>query len=46
MLCDLTGGQIPAHDGLEQMANNLVHDDQPMRRDPEKEPFVHRTSQL
>ena len=36
MLCDPSEGQIPAHDRLEQMANNLVPDDQPMRRDPER----------
>ena len=29
---------MPAHDRLEQMADDRVQDDQPMRRDPEHEP--------
>jgi hypothetical protein len=27
------------------MANDIVQDDQPMRRDPEREPYTHRVSQ-
>ena len=27
------------------MANDLVHDDQPLRRDPEREPFNHHVDQ-
>ena len=46
MLRDLVGRQVPAHDRLEQMADDRVQDDQPMRRDPECEPDVDRTSQL
>ena len=38
MLCDPTGRRVPAHDWLEQMADDRVQDDQPMRRDPEREP--------
>ena len=38
MLCDPAGRRIPAHDRLEQMADGRVQDDQPMRRDPEREP--------
>ena len=29
---------MPAHDRLEQMADERVQDDQPMRKDPEREP--------
>ena len=36
---------MPAHDRLEQMADDRVQDDQPMRRDPEREPDTDRTSQ-
>ena len=38
MLNDPSGGRIPVHDRLEQMANDMTPDDQPMRRDPEREP--------
>ena len=38
MLCDPAGRRVPAHDRLEQMADDRVQDDQPMRRDPECEP--------
>ena len=38
MLRDLAGRRVPAHDRLEQMADDRVQDDQPMRRDPEREP--------
>ena len=37
MLRDPAGGRIPADDRLEQMANDRVQDDQPLRRDPERE---------
>ena len=30
--------RVPAHDRLEQMADDSVQDDQLMRRDPEREP--------
>ena len=43
MLCDPRGGRIPAQNRLEQMADDRMPDDQPMRRDPEREPFHHRT---
>jgi len=45
MLCDPVGRRIPAHDRLEQRADDRVQDDQPMHRDPEKEPYTHRTNQ-
>ena len=38
MLRDSSGRRVPAHDQLEQMADERVRDDQPMRRDPEREP--------
>ena len=38
MLRDPAGRRVPAHDRLEQMADDRVQDDQPMRRDPEHEP--------
>ena len=38
MLRDPAGRRVPAHDRLEQMADERVQDDQPMRRDPEHEP--------
>ena len=38
MLCDPAGRRISAHDRLEQVADDRVQDDQPMRRDPEREP--------
>ena len=38
MLCDPARGRIPADEHLEQMANDRVPDDQPMRRDPKREP--------
>ena len=37
MLRDLAGRRVPAHDRLEQMADDRVQDDQPMRRYPECE---------
>ena len=36
---------MPAHDRLEQMADDRIQDDQLMRRDPEREPFTHHASQ-
>ena len=45
MLRDPAGKKVPAHDRLEQMADDRVQDDQPMRRDPEREPDTERTSQ-
>jgi len=42
-LCDPAGRRVPAHDRLEQMADDRVQDDQPMRRDPERDP--NRTGQ-
>ena len=36
---------MPAHDRLEQMADDRVQDDQLMRRDPESEPNSDRTNQ-
>src|SRR6185295_2870353 len=45
MLRDPAGRRVPAHDQLEQMADDRVQDDQPMRRDPEREPDIDRTSQ-
>jgi hypothetical protein len=44
MLRDPTGRRVLAHDRLEQMADDRVQDDQPMRRDPEREPYSDRTS--
>ena len=44
MLRDPVGCRVPAHDRLERMADDRVQDDQPMHRDPEREPFTHRTS--
>ena len=38
MLCDPAGRRVPVHDRLEQMADDRVQDDQPMRRDQEREP--------
>ena len=38
MLHDPVGRRVPAHDRLEQMADDRVQDDQSMRRDPEREP--------
>ena len=38
MLRDPAGRRVPAHGRLEQMADETVQDDQPMRRDPEREP--------
>ena len=38
MLRDPAGRRVPAHDRLEQMADERVQDDQPMRRDLEHEP--------
>ena len=45
MLRDPSGGRIPAHDRLEQMADDMVPDDQPLRRDPEREPVHHLIDQ-
>ena len=45
MLRDPAGRRVPAHDRLEQMANDRVQDDQPMRRDLEREPHSDCTSQ-
>ena len=44
MLRDPAGERIPAHDRLERMADNRVQDDQPMRRDPEREPYAHHAT--
>ena len=38
ILLDLAWRRVPAHDRLEQMADERVQDDQPIRRDPEREP--------
>ena len=38
MLRDPAGRRVPAHDRLEQMADDREQDNQPMRRDPEREP--------
>ena len=38
MLRDPAGRRVPAHDRLEQMADERVQDDQLMRRDAEREP--------
>ena len=38
MLRDPAGRRVPVHDQLEQVADDRVQDDQPMRRDPECEP--------
>jgi hypothetical protein len=38
ILRDLAGRRVPVHDRLEQMADDRVQDDQPMRRDPKHEP--------
>ena len=38
MLRDLAGRRVPVHDRLEKVADDRVQDDQPMRRDPEREP--------
>ena len=45
MLRDPIGKRIPTHDRLEQMADDRVQDDQPMRRDPEREPDIDHASQ-
>jgi hypothetical protein len=45
MLRDPVGRRIPAHDRLEQMADDREQDDQPMRRDPERKPDSDRTNQ-
>jgi hypothetical protein len=44
MLRDPAGRRVPAHDRLEKMADDRVQDDQPMRRDPEREPDSDRTN--
>ena len=38
MLRDPAGRRVSVHDRLEQVADDIVQDDQPMRRDPEREP--------
>ena len=38
MLRDPAGRRVPVYDRLEQMADDRVQDDQPMRRDPKREP--------
>ena len=38
MLRDPARRRVPVHDRLEQVADDRVQDDQPMRRDPEHEP--------
>ena len=38
MLRDSAGRRMPAHDRLEQMADERMQDDQPIQRDPEREP--------
>jgi len=45
MLCDPSRDRVPAHDRLEKMADDRVSNDQPMRRDPERELFLHQASQ-
>ena len=45
MLRDRIGRGVPIHDRLEQMADDRVQDDQPMRRDPEREQHSGCTSQ-
>ena len=45
MLRDPAGKRVPAHDWLEQMADDRVQDNQPMRRDPECKPDADHTSQ-
>jgi len=45
MLRDPAGKRVPAHDRLEQMADDRVQDDQPMWRDPKREPHSDRTDQ-
>ena len=45
MLRDPAGRRVPAHDRLEQMADDRVQDDQPMRRDPERVPYSDGTDQ-
>ena len=42
MLRDPSGGRVPTHDRLEQIASDRVPDDQLLRRDPEREPVPHR----
>ena len=37
MLCDRAEKRVHVHDRLEQMVDDRVQDDQPMRRDPERE---------
>jgi hypothetical protein len=45
MLRDPAEGRIHVHHRLERMADDRVPDDQPMRRDPKREPVTQRTSQ-
>ena len=45
MLHDPVRRKIPALDRLERMTNDRVPDDQPMCRDTEREPHMHRTGQ-
>jgi hypothetical protein len=45
MLRDPAGDRIHVHHRLERMADDRVPDDQPMHRDPEREPVTRRASQ-
>ena len=45
MLPDPSGGQIPAHDRLEQMTDDMMPDDQSMCKDLEREQFARRAGQ-
>ena len=45
MLRDPAGRKVPTYDRLEKMADARVQDDQPMRRDPEREPDSDCTNQ-
>ena len=38
ILRDPAGRRVPVHDQLEQVADDRVQDDQPIQRDPEREP--------
>ena len=38
MLRDPAGRRVPAHNRLERMADERMQDNQPMRRDPKREP--------
>jgi len=45
MIRDPAGRRVSIHDRLEKMADDRIQDDQPMRRDPEREPYTHQTGQ-